>query len=198
MKLFKKYSKFIKIGTATIALSGIFFPLVNISVHLLGTADISFGLIDILRSLSDEASHEVFDLVTSDILSSDIGMHIFLLFAAYILAIILTVITLILTFTNKLKIVKIAFVSTATILMVYTGIRINALPEVLIYYLEETLVDHLDGFIGFLTSIIDFSNIFEINLGLGYWITLSALLLLLMLLIIIKTVKPRKSRIKKG
>ena len=204
MNFFKRYNKFILIGITLIALSGIFFPLATISIHFFGTTTIDFSLTDVLRNLSGEDHHEMFDLIAGHILESDIGIDIILPFAAYILAIILLIITLPFTFTNKFKILKIVFISIATISIIYAGVGINSMSRLVISYLEGGLADligeiagflagDLAGFLvgglaGFLTSLIDFSNILDFNLGLGYWITLSTLILLLVLLIAAKVV----------
>jgi len=195
----KKYNKFILIGITIIALSGTLFPLVNITINLLGTTTFDFGLLDVLRNIGGEPPHEIFDLIAGNFLESDINVDIILPFAAYILALILIIITLLLTFTNKFKVIKIAFVSTSIFLIIFAGIGINALPELLVQYLERNLSDlageiagfFLNDFAGFLigglaellTSLTDFSDILEVNLGLGYWITLSTLFILLIVLI---------------
>jgi len=204
MKFFKKYNKFILIGIIIIALAGAFFPLLSISINFFGTTTFELGLIDVLQNLRGEAPHEVFELIAGHIIESDIGIDIILPFAAYILAIIFIVITLLFTFTNKFKLLKIAFVSIATILIVYAGVGINTMSEHITYYLEDGLADligeiagflvgDLAGFLvgglaGLLTSLMDFSNILDIYLGAGYWITLGALILLLILLIIAKII----------
>ena len=204
MKLFKKYNKYILIGLTIIALSGMFFPLVSISFHFFGTTSMDFGIIDIFQNLRGETPHEVFDLIANHILESDIGRDIILPFAAYILAVILIIITLPFTFTNKFKFLKIAFISAAIILIVYAGIGIDTMSGLIIGYLEGGLADligeiagflvgDLAGFLvgglaGLLTSLMDFSNILDIYLGSGYWLTLGTLLLTLILLIIAKII----------
>ena len=204
MRFFKKYNKFILIGITIVALAGIFFPLASISINFFGTNTFDFSLIDVARNILGGESNDVFDLIAGHILESDIGMDIILPFAAYILAIVLIVITLLFTFTNRFKILKIAFVSIATILIIYAGIGINSMADLVIRYLEGSLADligeitgflvgDLAGFLvgglaGFLTSLMDFSNILEFDLGVGYWITLSTLILLLVLLIAAKVI----------
>jgi len=191
----KKYSKHMGVGMILIALSGIIFPLVNINLHLIGTISISLGLTDMFRNFSGDFFRGAFDLATSDNLLSDAGMNIILPFGAYMLAIILIILTLILTFTNKFKVLKIVFVLTATTLMIYVGIRLIAMPDTLIYSLEEILADFIGGFSGFLTNMVDFSHVLEINLGLGYWITLSTLIILLIFLIVIQIIEHMQKKV---
>lgn len=212
MKFLQKYNKYILIGITIIALSGTLFPLASVSIQFFGTTTFNFGLVDVLRNLSGEPPHEIIDLIADNFLESDISMHIILPFVAYILAIILLIITLPLTFTNRFKMVKIAFVSMSISLIIYAGIGINALPGLLIRYLERNLADLIGeiagffindfagfligGFAGFLTSLVDFSNILDINLGLGYWITLGTLLVLLILLIITKIIERTQKKVR--
>jgi len=195
MKSLKKYRSHIEAGIILTALSGIVFPVVNVTLHLIGTINISFGLTDMFRNLRGDFFRDTPYLATSNHPLSGAGMNIIFPFAAYILAIILIVLTLTLTFTKKFRTLKIAFVLTATTLMIYAGIRIIAMPDTLIYYLEEFLVDFIGEFAGFLTAMIDFSHMLEINLGLGYWITLIALLILSILLIATKIIEHMQKKV---
>jgi len=189
MKSLNKYRNYIEAGIILIALFGITFPLVNITLHLIGTITINFRLTDIFRNSHGDFLNDTFYLTTGDHPLSGVGLHIIVPFAAYILAIILLVVTLALTFTKKFKTLKIAFVLTATTLMIYAGIRIIAMPDTLIYYLEEILADFIGEFAGFLTTMVDFSNTLEVNLGLGYWLTLIALLNLSIFLIVTRIIE---------
>ena len=187
-----------------IALSGIFFPLISISINFFGTTTMDFGLVDVLDSLRGDAPHEIVDLIAGHILESDIGRDIVLPFAAYVLAIVLIVICVPFNLTNKFKLLKIAFVTVAIASIIYAGIGINTMSELIVTYLEDSLADligeiagllvgDLAGFLvgglaGLLTSLVDFSNILDISLGVGYWVTLSTISLLLVLLIVAKIV----------
>ena len=190
MESVKKYSKFIEIALAIFALSGIAFPLINFKMHLIGTINISFSFTDMFRDFSNDVLGDTLDLATSDNLFSGVSMSVILPLISYILAIILIVIILVLTFINKFKTVRIILLSTALPLMLYAGIGINDFPNSLKYELEKFLAYFLDGVPALLmpaidlSSAIDFSSIFEINLGIGYWITLCALLMLLIVLIV--------------
>ena len=204
MEFFKKYNKFLLLAITIIALCGIFFPLISISVNFFGTTTMDFGLVDVLDSLRGDAPHEIVDLIAGHVLESEIGRDIVLPFAAYVLAIALIVISIPFNLTNKFKLLKIAFVSVAIASIIYAGIGINTMSELIVHYLEDSLADligeitgllvgDLAGFLvgglaGLLTSLVDFSNILDINLGIGYWVTLSTLSLLLVLLIVAKIV----------
>ena len=204
MEFFKKYNKFLLLVITIVALCGVLFPLISISVNFFGTTTVDFSLIDVLDSLRGDAPHEIVDLIASHILESDIGRDIVLPFAAYVLALVLIVISIPFNLTNKFKLIKITFVSLAIASIIYAGIGINAMSELIVHFLEDGLADlvgeiagllvgDLAGFLvgglaELLTSLVDFSNILDISLGVGYWITLSTLLLLLVLLIVAKIV----------
>lgn len=178
MNLLVKNSKFPAIFLTVIALIGIMLPLVNIAIHFLGTVNISFSLIDLFSNLG-ELPQDTLDLPMGDAGLDDLGLYVAIPFLAYILAILLMIVALPFTFTSKLNGLKATFVSIATGLMIFAGLRIIALPEILSEHLADVLVDMLGDF----ASLIDLSSVLEISLGMGYWLTLICQILLIILFI---------------
>lgn len=179
------------IGLAVIALLGIIFPLVHIHIHLLGTTTMSLRVLDMFGNLGSEVPQEALDFAISDELAMSIALPII----AYFLAFFLTITTLVLAFTDKLKILKIVFVSIAMTLMIYAGASITSLPNTLSNYLGDFIADLFGDLAGLFASLLDLSNILEINLGAGYWITLIMLLVMLILLIVTKIIEYTQKKV---
>ncbi|MCL1990363.1 MAG: hypothetical protein FWG67_05675 [Defluviitaleaceae bacterium] len=184
MESLKKSSKYIVIALLIMALVGMALPLVHVSVHFLGTVNMSFSLIDLLGAFGGELPQETLDLGVGDLLFEEIGLYVGLPLLAYVVAMIVIITTFLLAFTAKFKLLKIVLVSMATALMIFVGRSVTALPVTLSDHFEDILADAIGGFAGFFSSMIDLSTILEIDLGFGYWLTLIMLLMLLPLLIV--------------
>ena len=186
MGLFKKYHPFIEIALAVFALAGILFPVANLSLHLIGTINISFSFTDLFQNLGGDAFLDTFGLATSDDLFSNVSISVILPLISYMLAILLTVGLLVLTIINKFETLKIIFLAMAILLMFYAGIGMNDFPNSLSGELEQIVAYFLDSFSGLLMPVLDHTDILEINLGAGYWITFCALFMLLIIWIVVK------------
>lgn len=182
MKLFGKHNKHIVATVIIFALITIIFPLVHIGIHLGATININFGLLDLFRNF-DTLPQDTLDIpMGAAEISEDLALAIALPLLAYFLNLFFIVLTIPFLFTNKLKTLKIVFISMASILMIFVGVRISALPVLLNDHVGEMLTQDFGGF----AAMLDFSDLLEINLGLGYWLMLMMLLSALVLLIVAK------------
>lgn len=179
MNSFKTYNKFLPHILTLCALLGIFFPLFDLYIHLIGTISITFTFSDFFQASNRNILNHLPDLTTTTAPASTLNMNIVLPFVAYALVIVLLVVFFALTFANRFKTFKILLLSTAVTLFIYAGIGFNSLPIHLSCELEKTLAYLTNTPFEPLIPFIDFSNIIEINLGVGYWLTLGFLLILL-------------------
>ena len=192
--------KAVCIALCVIALAGFFFPAINIGVNFLGNSrNISLSIESLINrpenpfgsagSGSDIASRisdlDLFDF-SSDMFGG-VGEKLVASVGAYFITLILLVAVLVIAFTGKLKIISAVVSAVALPLFIYAGNAILSVPELLIEGIKNSL--------GFFALFIDVSNMIMIDLGNGYWLTLSALcgiLLLRITLIIMDFIKKNK------
>jgi len=77
------------------------------------------------------------------------------------------------------------------VLCIYVGFAFASLPSTLSYALEGVL--GANEILGLFASMIDFSDILNVNLGGGYWLTLIAITILLTVKVLIEHVIAKKN-----
>ena len=252
----KNRIKYLYLLLVIIALIGTLFPLIIISLQLFETTTTSLSIMSFMQNPKDDIITRIaFDLARDNIDFANMSIRIILPLIAYPISIICLILSLILILSNKLKGLVIILVMITSSFLIYFGISIQFLPNVLMNDLNDILIsyivsldnlsllgdllgelgglDNLDGLLGNLDGLgdiggilshldgldnvgdiggllphldgldnvgnwfsIDLANILEIDLGVGYWITLIASILLLVLLIITSIVGQPKTKVE--
>jgi hypothetical protein len=156
-----------------IALTGFFLPAVNVEISFMGrTTSSSFSAASFFNRPDNRLSGlglpqtELFDLDDAS-LFANAGTRLIVSAASYLTALgLLTAVTVCAALGVLMK-TGIVLSAVSTGLMVYAGYTIMTVAEPIIEALNETF--------GFLSRIMDFSNLITITPGAGYLLTLSAL-----------------------
>jgi hypothetical protein len=88
------------------------------------------------------------------------------------MAMLLLIVLLVFTLLGRLKKTRVTLSAVSLVSLIYAGYTISTITEPL----HEALINTL----GFLVLFMDISNMITINLGIGYWLTLTAAGLLLL------------------
>lgn len=161
-----------------IALAGYLMPLMSMNIDVFDrvsqSMDISIGNILSLRNEADSpfGGIDSADSVFSGLLGNNEGMtsitgNLMTSMGLYLATLALLIIILVFSILNKLKKTSIAILTVSLSFYVYIGFTVSNLASDIIGALEERL--------GFFAMLFDLSEMINVVLGNGYWITLIAI-----------------------
>ena len=168
-----------------IALIGYALPAINVHFSALDqTHTFGFGLKNIINkseSLPEEFAFtedadlsEIFSEISIiDILNDAVRTAVFSA-ASYIAVLILLLVFLVFALLAKFKLLKTIIVAFSLVLFITAGLVILTVPEIVIDILTDFMGDELN----FILSSVDISDFFSLELGFGYWLTLSAVIVM--------------------
>jgi len=170
-----KNKKTVDIALCLVALLGFIFPAFVFSINILNRSqEMSIGVLNIFQNIGASGSEFSSQLSQrgggGTLVFADIGTSFVLPIGAYIVALILVVIALILIFINKLPKIRTALISISFFACIYAGIGVGAIPHTL-----ETLLTSQVESLGSAGMMIDLSGAININLGAGYWLMFIAI-----------------------
>ena len=188
--------KIILIALCTAALLSFFAPAIRVDVNFLGrysSTSLSMASI-VIRPESPFATMDVpglqhmgfsdfLDIAGENNPFADIGVRLITSIAAYGITAILLITILICTILGKLKMLCTILLAISLALYTYAGIAISTVPD--------AMQDALVSFLGILAMFINISGLVDLNLAIGYWLTLA----LILTMIIFETVCIIKNRI---
>lgn len=167
-------NKIICIVLCATALIGFLLPAINISIEFFGNSrNTSLSVSSFFNRSespfgdSDLSQADLFNLsgenMFSDVLA-DVGTKVATSVGAYFLTLLLLIIFFIFTFLGKLRKSANVMLAVSFALMAYAGTTIISVPETLLTSIESSL--------GFLARFINISEMFNLTLGNGYWLTI--------------------------
>jgi len=172
-----KNKKWIYLGLGLAVLVAALFPLFSLSIEFFGNStSIEFSLRTLFQNIGgssgDSAFNDLGQLFGQDNQSfGDLAREIILPFGAYLLTLLLVLVATVIAFFEKFKTATTVILVAAVGLITYSGFAFMNLPV----EFDSAIADVLSSnpLLGLLGSLIDLSGIFSINLGVGYWLTLS-------------------------
>lgn len=189
MKYLIENRKYLYNFLGLLALAGILFPLISIDINLFGNITIDLNILNLLQNIGDAGEqmmqNDIAQFLQGNQEFSQITRVIILPFGAYLLILVLIIITLVLCFIEKFKSVVNILLISAIALCIYIGFAITVLPLTLNDALIEMFENHI------FASMINISNIISINLGKGYWLTTVAIVMLLVTKCVIEGYKKK-------
>jgi len=154
-------------------------PFININLSFLGTTrTTSLSLATVFEDSDSPLGNlnmgqsDLSDMAGGDSFMEDVAGRIILSVGAYLIAFVMLLAIFIITIVGKLKKVKIAMLALASSLIIVSGAVIMTVPGVI----TDTLANRL----GFLALFIDVGELLSINLGIGFWLILTAFLSMLL------------------
>ena len=167
---------FLGLGLAVLVTS--LFPLFTLNIEIFGNnSSMEFSLRTIFQNIGSSGGDSPFgDLEQFG--QNDFIKEIIMPFGAYLLMLLLIIIGTIFVFFNKFKAVTSALLVVAMGLVVYTGFGLINLPSVLAGAITDLLGNN--PLMGIIVSMIDISEIVSVNLGVGYWLTVTLIMAFVM------------------
>jgi len=172
-----KSEKIILVALCLVALIAFLIPAISLETSFMGmSTNTTFGIATIFDSqdnpfagmdmpgIQQRDMRDFLDLFGDDNPFADVGTRLVISVGAYFITAVLLVVFLICTLLGKLTRVSTVLLVIGFALFVYAGYMISTVPE----HMQAAFANLL----GFLAMFIDISNIINISLGIGYWLTL--------------------------
>jgi len=185
MKQLIHYRKYIYLTLGLIAIGGVFFPLITLNIDFFGNGTmIEISLLNLFQNIGNPSGqlspNGMSQFGESNPIFSEIARTIIFPFLAYLLMMLLIIISTIFSIFDKFKVTtNVIFISVLAI-AIYIGFAFTGIPTLLGQSLAEAFESN-----PFISSI-DLSNLFNVNLRSGYWQTILSIATLLPLKYIIE------------
>jgi hypothetical protein len=152
-------------------------PAININIEFLGNSrDMSLSVKTLFENSnsrfggSDFSQADMFNLSGSNMfenLISDVRGKLITSVGAYFVTLLLLIISLVFIIIGKFKIAVMSITAIGIALLAYAGNTILSVTEI--------IISSLEGSLGILALFINLSNMLQITLGGGYWLTIITL-----------------------
>ena len=168
MKQLMKNSKYLYLILGVLALLGIFFPLLNVSVDFLGTSNaVEVSVVNLLQNVGSQQRQmaQAGGMMQENPMLPEIGRTIVRPFIAYVVMLIGLVVVTLFLFIQKFKIATNVLLASIIPLCVYVGFAFTSLSTTL----SESLMEVFESPI--FLSMIDLTDLLSVSLGNGFWLT---------------------------
>jgi len=180
-----------------VALAGFFMPAVTVRLAFLGTErSANFSLATPFENNDSPfggeaggfAQSDLLDLVDIDIfdMRDDIGGRMARAAGSYLATFLLLIAVLIFVLIGKLNKTSLLLHVLCIGLFIYSGRAMLSVPEI--------LFERIENMLGFFAMFINIRGMLQISLGMGYWVTLVALVVLLATRIVLAAISGRQGR----
>jgi len=183
--------KIVLSALCAICMAGFFLSAINVTLAFLGHSQTtSVGLRTLFERRDPQEGvvnfeqSDIGNIFENNYMLQGVLFRVVFSATAYMLTLLLILAIFFLVLFGRLKRLQIALTLLAAVSLVVAGVVILTVPT--------TLAAAIADMLGFLALFLNVSEIFSLSLGVGYWLTLSMLILLLFTQILIKFDKRKK------